>query len=273
MKINKFFIGTMLTLACTMAFTACDPDKGNDPFKPAGDTLTVAQVISQQDGKEALVKGYVVGYYNVKPNPGECVFSADAPADTTVNKANVLIADNASETNPANVVCVQLPAGQVRNLVNLGENPGNLGKVVVLKGVLTAYNTLPGVKTTSYAEINGKKSTDPVTELLCYRIKAGSVDEATFAALKVGDNVVLRTKLINWFGNTPETNNATLLSINGTAPAGTITVAAAVEICNGLAPSNTTTKVESEEVVVAGEVSQITEPYTDKHKNITFKLK
>lgn len=272
----------MMAAAMAVGFTACDPTDPTDPFAPTdpvdptdpvSESLTVTDVLVKQDGSEATVTGYIVGYYNVKPNPGECVFSAAAPADTTVNKANVLIAAAANETNPANVVCVQLPAGPVRNLVNLGENPGNLGKEVILKGILTKYNTLPGVKTTSYAEIDGKKSTDPVSELLCYRIKAGDVDETTFSALKVGDKVVLRTKLMNWFGNTPETNNSTLLSINGSTPTGAITVAAAVEICNGLAPSNTSTKIESDEVVVAGEVTKITEAYTAQYKNITFNIK
>ncbi len=279
MKFNKFFIGTMLTLACTMAFTACDPTEGDDPFgpnpnpNPTTDTLTVAQVIAKQDGKEALVKGYIVGWFNNKPNPGVCEFSNQATADTTVNKANVLIADAANETNPANVVCVQLTAGAVRTLVNLGENPDNLGKQVVVKGLAVAYNGLPGIKTTSFAQIGTKTSDDYAAQFLCYRVGIGSLDANTVAAMKAGDKVVVTSKIVNYKGTTPETvlKTGTIISINATTtPEGAITAAQAVAAAKALGPD-----VESTETyTIAGEVTQITEnAATTTYKNMTFYIK
>lgn len=279
MKINKFFIGTMLTLACTMAFTACDPTDKDDPFgptpnpNPTSDTLTVAQVIAKQDGKEALVKGYIVGWFNNKPNPGVCEFSNQATADTTVNKANVLIADSPSETSATNVVCVQLTAGAVRSLVNLGENPDNLGKQVVVKGLAVAYNGLPGIKTTSFAQIGTKTSDDYAAQFLCYRVGIGSLDANTVAAMKAGDKVVVTSKIVNYKGTTPETvlKTGTIISINATTtPEGAITAAQAVAAAKALGPD-----VESTETyTIAGEVTQITEnAATTTYKNMTFYIK
>jgi len=284
MKFNKFFIGTMLTVACTMAFTACDPTEGDDPFgpnpnpnpNPTSDTLTVAQAIAKQDGKEALVKGYIVGWYNNKSAKVE--FSNQNAADTTLNKANVIIADAADITDATQVVCVQLTAGPVRDLVNLGTNPDNLGKRVVVKGILQAYNTLPGLKSTSYAEINGKKSTDPVTEFYCFRVGVGSIAPATASAMKVGDKVVIKSKIIYYKGTKPETvwqsataggYKGTILSINGTTPAEAISATEAIAECVKLGPD----VVSTSEFTIAGEVTKVEENGAEKYGNMTFYIK
>lgn len=287
MKTSKFFFAAMMAAAVAVGFTACDPkDNGGDIFgggdnnggdngNGGGDTptecLTVEQAIAQQGTGVKTVKGYIVGYYNVKPNPGVCVFSADAPADTTVNKANVLIADAADCTDASKVLCVQLPAGAVRTLVNLGENPGNLGKEVKLTGSLETYNTLPGMKTTSYAEMGGKTSDDYAAQFYCYRIGLGDLDASVVGALKIGDKVVLKAKIVNYKGNTPETVQKTgsFVSINGEVPAEAKTAAEAIEIAKGLGAD-----VESSEVyTIAGEVTQITENAATTYKNMTFYIK
>ncbi|MGN0186956.1 MAG: DUF6359 domain-containing protein [Paludibacteraceae bacterium] len=287
MKTSKFFFAAMMAAAVAVSFTACDPkDNGGDIFGGGdnnggdngiggGDTtteyLTVEQAIAQQGSGVKTVKGYIVGYYNVKPNPGECVFSADAPADTTVNKANVLIADAADCMDASKVLCVQLTAGAVRSLVNLGENPGNLGKEVKITGSLETYNTLPGMKTTSYAEIEGKTSDDYAVQFYCYRVGLGDLDASVVGALKVGDKVVLTAKIVNYKGTTPETVTKTgsFVSINGEVPAEAKTAAEAIEIAKGLGAD-----VESEEVyTIAGEVTQITENAASTYSNMTFYIK
>ena len=276
----------MMVAAVAVGFTACEP-KGNepdDPFNPGNggnngggdggnntttETMTVAQAIAKQDGSEATVKGHIVGWYNVKPNPGVCVFSAEAAADTSVNKANVLIADAADCKDAAQVLCVQLPGGAVRSLVNLGENAGNLGKVVTIKGNLTKYNNLPGLKECSYAEIDGQKSTDP-QNLLCYRTKDGVVSGEN---LKVGDVVVLKTVLINFKG-TLETNYGYFTAINGTVPAEAISASKALEIAAALEQTTDPKQpIASDSVLVTGTVSKITDPWTSKYKNVTYNIK
>lgn len=286
MKTSKFFFAAMMVAAVAVGFTACEP-KGNepdDPFNPGNggnngggdggnntttETMTVAQAIAKQDGSEATVKGHIVGWYNVKPNPGVCVFSAEAAADTSVNKANVLIADAADCKDAAQVLCVQLPGGAVRSLVNLGENAGNLGKVVTIKGNLTKYNNLPGLKECSYAEIDGQKSTDP-QNLLCYRTKDGVVSGEN---LKVGDVVVLKTVLINFKG-TLETNYGYFTAINGTVPAEAISASKALEIAAALEQTTDPKQpIASDSVLVTGTVSKITDPWTSKYKNVTYNIK
>lgn len=279
MKFNKFFIGTMLAVACTMAFTACEKG-GDDPFGPNPDpnpdpttnALTVAEAIAKgNDGSEQTVKGYIVGWFNNKPNPGVCEFG-NVATDTTVSKTNVLIADAANETNSANVVCVQLPAGAVRSLVNLGETPSNLGKEVTVKGLLSTYNGLPGVKTTSFAQIGTKTSDDYAAQFYCYRVGIGSLDANTVAAMKAGDKVVITAQIVNYKGTTPETvlKTGTIISINGTAPAEAITAAQAIAAAKALGPDVPST----ETYTIAGEVTQITEnAATTTYKNMTFYIK
>lgn len=274
MKRTKLFFATMLVAAVAVSFTACDPNGDpEDPFKPGGDkpvtALTVAEAIAQQGASgEKTVQGYVVGWFNTKPNPGVCVFNADNAVDTTVNQANVLLADAADVTDPAAVVCVQLPAGAVRDLMNLGSNKANLGKLAIVKGLLTTYNLLPGVKTTSYAEIDGKKSSDPQSELLCYRTKDGVVSGS---ALKAGDVVVVKTVLVNFKG-TLEANYGYFTAINGTVPAGAITAAEALTQAAAL-QQTTDAKTDyhpSDSVFVTGTVTRIKDTYSTEYKNISY---
>lgn len=280
MKTSKFFFGAMLAVACTAAFVGCKKDDSNGPFKPGDNTdsdnpkptaeMTVSQAMAKQDNSEATVKGYIVGWYNVKPNPGECVFSADAAADTTVNKANVLLAEAADVADATQVLFVQLPAGAVCALVNLGENPGNLGKEVIIKGKLTKYNNLPGLKECSYAEIDGQKSTDP-QDLLCYRTKDGK--NVTGKDLKVGDVVVLKTVLINFKG-TLETSYGYFTAINGTVPAEAISASDALTMAAALEQTTDPKKpIATDSVLVTGKVSKITDKYSDQFKNVTYNIK
>jgi hypothetical protein len=50
---------------------------------------------------------------------------------------------------------IQLPKGDIRDKLNLSANAGNLGKEVLLYGDIAKYFSVPGLKNTSYAEING----------------------------------------------------------------------------------------------------------------------
>ena len=60
-----------------------------------------------------------------------------------------------AETNVNNCMPVQLPSGAVRTGLNLQDNPGNLGKQVLLNGNIEKYFGATGIKTVKYAEING----------------------------------------------------------------------------------------------------------------------
>lgn len=278
---KKIFFAITLV---AMVLVGCEKQKTQDPFtkpttnpgtvdpekpQPSGDILTVAQAIAKQDGKEATVKGFVVGWYNGHINAKQVEFSNQNAADTTVNAACVVIADAADCKDASLCLCVQLPSGNVRAITNLKNNPDNLGKELIIKGKLTKYNTMPGLKECTYAEIGGTKSTDLDVQFYCYRVKLGDLDAATVGALKVGDKVVLSSTLVNYKGNTPETKTGKFISINGEVPAGAKTAAECIEICKGLKADTETTDTYT----IAGEVTRIAENGAVQFKNMTFYIK
>ena len=121
---------------------------------------TVAEALAAFTGvaKPAVVKGYIVGTVNGQVYTEGCVFSG-----TAESKTNILIADNADETDYNNCMPVQLPSGAVRNALNLVENPGNYKKQVTLTGSLEKYFGVPGLKTVTKYEIEGVTPEEPET--------------------------------------------------------------------------------------------------------------
>ena len=121
---------------------------------------TVAEALAAFTGvaTPAVVKGYIVGTVNGQVYTEGCVFSG-----TAESKTNILIADNADETDYNNCMPVQLPSGAVRNALNLVENPGNYKKQVTLTGSLEKYFGVPGLKTVTKYEIEGVTPEEPET--------------------------------------------------------------------------------------------------------------
>lgn len=93
--------------------------------------------------KDQWVSGYIIGVINYSNNS-----SLEPGVSTSVNTC-IAIADTPDETVKENCVAVQLPVGAVRDALNLVQNPGVLGKKVALKGTLTAYFGIAGLKETS----------------------------------------------------------------------------------------------------------------------------
>ena len=138
-----------------------DPGTGTNPDGPAdGDAgsetkpYTVAQAISNQGAKDNGVyvwaEGYIVGVYGNSKAP---IFGADAL--TSDQKYNVLVADAADDYSTT--LCVQLPAGIIRDGVNLVDNGANLGKKLKVQGTLEAYNSMAGIKNAKVAYLDGVK--------------------------------------------------------------------------------------------------------------------
>jgi endonuclease I len=103
--------------------------------------LTCVQAIANNSGDNLWVHGYIVGTIvsenNVKLTP---------PFTITTNFA---MADNFTETNLGNILYIQLPAGVIRNNLNLAANSSNYHKHVVGSGDLKPYfGTHPGMKNT-----------------------------------------------------------------------------------------------------------------------------
>ena len=138
-----------------------DPGTGGNPDGPTdGDAgsetkpYTVAQAISNQGAKDNGVyvwaEGYIVGVYGNNKAP---IFGADAL--TAEQTYNVLVADAADDY--ATTLCVQLPAGIIRDGVNLVDNGANLGKKLKVQGTLESYNAMAGIKNAKVAYLDGVK--------------------------------------------------------------------------------------------------------------------
>jgi len=130
---------------------------------------SVAQAIANQ-GSLKWVEGYIVGYVN-----GLGIADAVFGVPTDVAQTEVLIASSASEKNISNCLPIQLPAGAVRNGLDLFANPTILGKYIKLYGSLEAYFNQAGMKNTAYYELEGGATggTKPV---------ANAILNETFAA-------------------------------------------------------------------------------------------
>lgn len=107
-----------------------------------------AQVIAGVSGN-AWVKGYIVGSSAGK-TAAEMTNATGAAATS-----NIFIAAKADETDYSKCVPVQLPIGEIRTALNINANPGNLGKVVAVKGSLEKYFGQPGVKTVTEFDLEG----------------------------------------------------------------------------------------------------------------------
>ena len=146
-------ISFLATLFAIIAMVACNPIEQ----QPGGDTpkgdgtqakpYSVAEAIKAAAG-EAWVKGVIVGFM-------ESTEDADFPVFTTSEsdsiKTNVIIAYTITETEI--LMPINLPAGDVRTLVNLVDNKDNLGKEIILYGTIAKYFDMTGVRNTVYAKI------------------------------------------------------------------------------------------------------------------------
>ncbi|MDE5900532.1 MAG: hypothetical protein K2H33_04150 [Muribaculaceae bacterium] len=153
-KASEFFIeGVELPEDPSGAIADGDGSQAS-PYSPA-------QVLKLGNpGTTAWVKGYIVGSAADKTADSFTTATGAAASGT-----NIFIAATPDETDYNNCIPVQLPAGEIRNALNLQANPGNLGKVVTLNGSLEKYFGLPGVKTVTAYELGGQGSggDEPVT--------------------------------------------------------------------------------------------------------------
>ncbi len=104
-------------------------------------TISVADGLAlDNDGSMQNVKGYIIGYVisekNVSTDPEE--FKDDT---------NFAIADSADETDPDEMLFVQIPK-QFRDTFGLQQNPEILGEEVIVKGSMEKYFSSNGVKNT-----------------------------------------------------------------------------------------------------------------------------
>ena len=112
--------------------------------------LTVSQAIAAGSGLE-YVKGFIVGSVEGTKIAEGAHFSTESAAET-----NIILAASADETDVTKCMAVQLPSGSdIRTKLNLKNNAGNLGKEVTLYGSLENYFGQLGMKSTSFAVLDG----------------------------------------------------------------------------------------------------------------------
>lgn len=139
----------------------------NSEFKLDGYTNPEGEPIPNGDGSEASpwnptqvlagtasgtstwVKGYIVGWIPDK-SFNEAIF--ELPAST---QTNIVIATKPDVKDYTQCIAVQLPAGVVRNALNLQSNPGVFGKAVSLLGSVEKYFGVMGLKAVSDYVIEG----------------------------------------------------------------------------------------------------------------------
>ena len=180
---------------------------------------------SKDNGEFKYVKGYIVGVWENKDENGQDTYpnnfaKFEAPFYTT---ENILLAASASETSEENVLCVQIPAGDVRDALNLPSNADILGQEVLLAGTLESYNTMPGLKNTCYYAITGGASGGVKPEGGNFDVEEISI--ADLRAMWSGSNVkitedkkivgIITSDLVG--GNSTSLKNAVITSLDNTA--------------------------------------------------------
>lgn len=111
--------------------------EGEDPY-------SVMQLITLGEGEldnMVYVRGYVVGSVSRSAISGSR-FGTDEAVRT-----NLLIADSPRETDYKRCISVGLTKGEMRNAMNLVDNPHRLGQLVTVCGVVSKYMYILGIPT------------------------------------------------------------------------------------------------------------------------------
>lgn len=106
-----------------------------------GDALSVSEARDSAGKDDVWVCGYVVG--------GDLTSSSASFKYPFESRTNILLGPRSSTVDKSMCLSVQLPAGDVRDALNLVDNPSLLGKRICVKGdVVSAYYGIPGIKNT-----------------------------------------------------------------------------------------------------------------------------
>ena len=142
---------------------------------------TVSQVSAGSASGTGWVKGYIVGSI-----PGKVFDEGNLSAQNAAT-TNILLGESATVSDLSQCIPVQLPAA-VRGALNLQENPGNLGKEVLLCGSFENYFGKAGLKSVTEYVLDGTSGgntpsepvTPPATGSLTFT-KVTTVSDGTFA--------------------------------------------------------------------------------------------
>lgn len=112
---------------------------GGDVQLPDSDVHTIQQARSMAGAEGIWVRGYVVG--------GDLSSSKVSFEEPFSSRTNIAIASRASVSEKSSCMSVQLRKGDIRDALNLVDNPDILGREVFLKGdVVQSYYGIPGIQ-------------------------------------------------------------------------------------------------------------------------------
>jgi len=101
--------------------------------------LSIAQAKNNIGAEDVWVYGYIVG--------GDLSSSSASFNSPFSSRTNIVIASKSSVTNKSSCLSVRLEKGDVRDELNLVDNPDNLGCEVFLKGnIISSYYGIPGIE-------------------------------------------------------------------------------------------------------------------------------
>lgn len=162
---KKILNALFLTLLAVFTFSSCSDvpapydilGEGDVPGLTGGgtkeDPYNIETAQKKQDGSIAWVQGYIVGCVD---GEGKAIATESKFEVPFTIASNILIADTPNETNYKNCIPVQLVGGSdVRTALNLKDNAGNLGKVVMIYGSLEKYFGVAGLKSATAAVLDG----------------------------------------------------------------------------------------------------------------------
>lgn len=184
-----------LIVAHGKAETTETPETPDTPSETGEYTVTEAlSAFVSGEAKPAIVKGYIVGSIDDK-SISDANFSGAA-----VLKTNLLIADNADETDITKCLAVQLPSGAVRDALNLVDNPGNYKKYVTLTGSLEKYFGVAGLKSVTAYTIDGATPETPETP---EPEEPETPDTPDTPSIPTEGNILENGSFEEWNGNVP----------------------------------------------------------------------
>ena len=161
------------------------PENESSKEKPYSVAMAMEKYDANLTQPEVWVKGFIVGYIDGASLENGSVFGAVAPEGGEVSATNLLIADNAEETDYTKCIPVQLPSGDLREALNLQAHPENLGKSVTLVGSLEAYFRVCGLKSVTDYVWNEGASVDGVNA----DVAGAPMEVYTLGGVKVGDSL------------------------------------------------------------------------------------
>lgn len=122
---------------------------GGSSGKGEGSTeaLTVSQALASVGEEDVWVCGYIVG--------GDLTSSSASFETPFSSRTNIVLGPRSSTTSRASCLSVQLPSGEIRDDINLVDNPSMLGRKISLRGdIVEAYYGMPGIKNITDYELN-----------------------------------------------------------------------------------------------------------------------